>query len=313
MISTKVLISWQYDMKLVIIYIYIKCQTWWRVMWCTRRGFRSSWALIHVVFNRRKHKQLIPHRLVTSCSDSQTHGFMGSWGMLTQNSVIGPAMMMMVMMMKVWRRVDVAALPPPATLTPAWTPDVSVPQVHGPLPHPQTVTHFLIVASTSPPRSLTGSQPLSLQMDAVFAFSLCPSSPPWSKRLRAKNKEDNVHFCARLFCKKKKRLLLKLYIDKNPFQNHIVSVSKWCCDNVWIDLHSQEFHRRAARTTGAGHSRWWRPHPTVELLIGSFRSVSLKQGLAPGNSWHKLIDGEERDKGGGGVTSSFPPFLFLPR
>ncbi|TNN33471.1 hypothetical protein EYF80_056368 [Liparis tanakae] len=37
------------------------------------------------------------------------------------------------------------------------------------------------------------------------------------------------------------------------------------------------------RTTGPGHSRWWRPNPTVELLIGSFSSarVAAGQTLSP--------------------------------
>lgn len=33
------------------------------------------------------------------------------------------------------------------------------------------------------------------------------------------------------------------------------------------------------------------PHSGAALLIGPFRSVSLKQGLARGNSWHKFMDG----------------------
>lgn len=43
-----------------------------------------------------------------------------------------------------------------------------------------------------------------------------------------------------------------------------------------------------ARVGGGALTSQWSP----PLLIGPFRSVSLKQGLARGNSWHKFMDGE---------------------
>ena len=52
-----------------------------------------------------------------------------------------------------------------------------------------------------------------------------------------------------------------------------------------------------ARVGGGALTSQWSP----PLLIGPFRSVSLKQGLARGNSWHKFMDGEAvGEKGGRG-------------
>lgn len=171
---------------------------------------------------------------------------------------------------------------------------------HGPFPHPQTVTCFLIVCPTKlrPPAAVHSS-------DQDGRSDFLSFYPPTflSGHLGAIRCSCSVttYSLLKLF-QISPSLRCTLYLT---FFIHVCGDVIQASRSVSVLRLSAATFKPAVSTVGSdtdlcgsrcsGGSRpesvgAQEPHTGAALLIGPFRSVSLKQGLAQGNSWHKFMD-----------------------